>query len=82
MVQRKDTAFVTVCHPVCCGLDIHKDLIVACLLGDKEDGTEYWELREFGAFRDDLIRLRDWLQEVRVSDRSHGKHRHLLATGV
>jgi len=63
MVQGKDTAFVTVCHPVCCGLDIHKDLIAACLLGDKEDGTEYWELREFGAFRDDLIRLRDWLQE-------------------
>ena len=54
---------MTVCHPICCGLDIHKDLIVACLLGDKQDGTEYWELREFRAFRDDLIQLRDWLLE-------------------
>jgi len=62
MAQRKDALFVTICHPVCCGLDIHKDLIVACLLGD-EDGTEYWELREFGAFREDLICLRDWLLE-------------------
>ena len=63
MVQGKDTAFVTVCHPICCGLDIHKDLIVACLLGDKQDGTEYWKLRESRAFRDDLIPLRDWLLE-------------------
>jgi transposase len=63
MVQKNGSTSVSVCHPVCCGLDIHKDLIVACLIKEKADGTEWSELREFRAFREDLIKMRDWLVE-------------------
>ena len=40
----------------CCGIDVHKKLIVACLLCGKES-----EIREFGATTDDLLKLSDWL---------------------
>lgn len=40
----------------CCGIDVHKKLIVACLLSGKES-----EIREFGATTDELLKLSDWL---------------------
>lgn len=48
----------------CCGLDVHKESIVACLLkGPLEKGIKpQAELREFGTLSDDLIALRRWLE--------------------
>lgn len=48
----------------CCGLDIHKESIVACLLqGPLEEGYKPTsEIREFGTQLADLYALRDWLQ--------------------
>jgi transposase len=49
----------------CCGLDIHKESIVACLLqGPIEEGYKPTrELREFGTQLHDLKSLRTWLGE-------------------
>ena len=49
----------------CCGLDIHKESIVACLLqGPIEEGYKPTsELREFGTQLRDIQCLRTWLQE-------------------
>lgn len=49
----------------CCGLDVHKETIVACLLkGPLEAGLKpRSELREFGAQLKDLLALRQWLEE-------------------
>jgi hypothetical protein len=44
----------------CCGLDIHKKLIVACLLSMSVQGV-HKEIRTFGTTLADLYRLRDWL---------------------
>ena len=42
----------------CCGIDIHKKVIVACLrIKDRK------ELREYGASTRELLQLTDWLQE-------------------
>jgi transposase len=48
----------------CCGLDIHKESIVACLLkGPLGDGVKpQREIREFGTLAKDLAALRDWLE--------------------
>ena len=44
----------------CCGIDVHKKLIVACLrTGNKK------EIREFGACTRELLALADWLAENR-----------------
>jgi transposase len=53
----------------CCGLDIHKDTVVACLIktnnllapGDSQ-GDVIKEIRVFKTFLSDLMQLRDWLE--------------------
>jgi transposase len=41
----------------CCGIDVHKKLMVACFVHGKEQ-----EIREFGATTKALLELADWLQ--------------------
>ena len=45
-------------YSVCCGADVHKKVIVCCLLRGRRK-----EIREFGASTKDLIELSSWLQE-------------------
>jgi transposase len=45
----------------CCGLDVHKDLIVACVHYPGPDGERTEEIAEFAAFTEDLLALRDFL---------------------
>ena len=61
MAQQQNTSILRVMHEVCCGLDVHKKLINACLITTDENGQEDSELRVFQTFTDDLYRLRDWL---------------------
>lgn len=48
----------------CCGLDVHKDMIVACLLRPGEGGRPRREQRKFGTFSRDILALGDWLGEA------------------
>ena len=32
MTKKLDTTFISVMHPICCGLDVHKNIISACLI--------------------------------------------------
>ena len=45
----------------CCGLDIHKKTVVACLIAPGPDGTPVKEIRTFGTMTDELLALADWL---------------------
>ena len=63
MTRTKDTTVVSVLHPVCCGLDIHKQFVTACLMTIDSMGKETSLLESFGTFTDDLVRLREWLLE-------------------
>jgi len=49
----------------CCGLDIHKESIVACLLTGpvKSQLKPHGEIREFSTQIKDLLALRQWLKE-------------------
>jgi transposase len=61
MPRIKDTKGLSVMHEVCCGLDVHKESISACLFFPDERGSQESENRGFTTFTDDLARLRDWL---------------------
>src|SRR5262245_23946953 len=50
-----------VVHACCCGLDVHKRTVVACLLVSVPGREPSKEVRTFGAMTDDLLRLVDWL---------------------
>ena len=45
----------------CCGLDIHKRTVVACLIVPGPDGAPAKEVRTFGTMTDELLALADWL---------------------
>src|SRR3954469_12429482 len=47
-------------HPLCAGLDVHKDTVVACLRR-VVDGRVKREVRTFGTTTRDLLELSDWL---------------------
>ena len=63
MTKSIDSTFIQIIHPVCCGLDVHKDKISACLITLDENGKEQYELREFTAFTKDLLEMKKWLIE-------------------
>jgi transposase len=51
----------------CCGMDVHKDTVVVCVLApDGQTGTATQKV--FGTFRKDLTRLRGWLKLLKVTD--------------
>jgi len=51
----------------CCGLDVHKDTVVACVRTPGEGGKRRQEVRTFGTTTAQLLALRDWLVAERVS---------------
>jgi transposase len=51
-----------VLYPCCCGLDIHKKFVVACLMTTNAEGHMQKESRTFSTMTHDLLALLDWLQ--------------------
>jgi transposase len=60
----------------CCGLDIHKRIVVACLVVPGPDGKPMKEVRSFGTMTDEVLRLADWLAANGVT------HVAMESTGV
>jgi hypothetical protein len=56
-----------VVHPRCCGLDIHKKLIVACAIVPDSSSRPHKHVRSFGTMSDDLQQLSEWLAEHGVT---------------
>src|SRR3712207_5231466 len=50
-----------VIYPRCCGLDVHKKTVVACLRTPGADGKPTKVIRTFGTMTADLVALADWL---------------------
>ena len=55
---------ISVQHRCCCGLDVHKQQVQACLLRTASDGTVQQDQRSFGTMTEDLLALLDWLVEA------------------
>ena len=48
-----------VVYPICCGLDVHKSLIVATIATTDKEGVASYEQRSFITLNPDLHALRD-----------------------
>ena len=48
----------------CCGLDVHKKTVAACLITSTAGAEPVKEIRTFGTMTADLLALADWLQEA------------------
>lgn len=61
MTKANYSTIIEVMHPVCCGIDVHKDSLTASLILSRDKGKEEIEVREFGTFTDELYKLKEWL---------------------
>jgi len=48
-------------HPVCCGLDVHKSFVFACIATTDENGVTTYQSRKFSTFTCELVKLAEWL---------------------
>src|SRR6201987_754520 len=65
-----------VIYPCCCGLDVHKKSITACVLWAEVKGKSRKQKKRFGTFTHDLLQLADWLGQCGVT------HVAMESTGV
>src|SRR5918992_1568506 len=62
--RRKGAGGMEVVYPRCCGLDLHKRIVVACRIVPGLGGQPQKEIRTFSTMTADLLALADWLQAV------------------
>ncbi len=48
----------------CCGIDVHKKMVVACLITPDATGTPTKETRTYGTMTADLLEMQDWLVDA------------------
>src|SRR3954468_22980995 len=65
-----------VLHACCCGLDVHKETVVACLIHPAAQGQRPKEVRTFRTTTAALRELADWLRAAGCT------HVALESTGV
>ncbi len=55
-------------YPVCCGLDVHRSFIFACVASTDEKGITSYKQQRFSSFTKGLKELADWLMFNHCSD--------------
>ena len=48
-------------YPVCCGMDVHRDFLIACIAATNAQGVTEYQSRRFSTYTGSLRELRDWL---------------------
>jgi transposase len=54
-------------HERCCGLDVHKKTVVACILITLANGEVQRHTRTFSTMTAGLLALSDWLESLAVT---------------
>jgi len=55
-------------YPICCGIDVHKSFVVACIATTDEKLVTTYKSKRFSTFTGDLRRLSDWLSQNNCHD--------------
>ena len=55
-------------YRVCCGMDVHKSFVVACIATTNDHGVTNYKSKRFSTFTGDLRRCADWLSENNCKD--------------
>ena len=62
-------------YPICCGMDIHKKIIVATIATTDSNGITTYNQSTFSTMNSDVLKLRDWLLKFNC------KHACMESTG-
>ena len=55
-------------YPICCGMDVHKSFIVACIASTNDKGVTTYKSKRFSTFTNDLRFCAKWLDENNCKD--------------
>jgi transposase len=61
-------AVVDIIYTVCCGIDVHKNFLVACIATTNERAQTTHQFNRFSTYKGDLCRLADWLSANNCKD--------------
>ena len=64
-------------YPICCGIDVHKTFVIACIASTNEVGITKYQSKRFSTFTKGLRELREWLLSnscINVCMESTGKY--------
>jgi len=64
-------------YPICCGLDVHKSSVFACIAATDENGVTTYKSKKFSTFTHELLALAEWLAQNNCKDvcmESSGKY--------
>jgi transposase len=66
-------------YPTCCGIDVHKTFVVACIASTNDKGVTTYQSKRFSTYTKNLRELSDWLAANNCKDvcmESTGKYWH------
>ena len=55
-------------YPVCCGMDVHKSFVYACIASTDSHGVTTYKSKRFSTFTNDLRFCASWLAENNCKD--------------
>ncbi len=55
-------------YPICCGMDVHKNFVYACIASTNEQGVTTYKSKRFSTFTNDLRFCAEWLAENNCKD--------------
>ena len=55
-------------YPVCCGMDVHRDSLIACIAATNAQGVTEYQSRRLSTYTGNLRQLRDWLLANNCTD--------------
>ena len=50
MTRKRNNKIISVVHPICCGLDVHKNMVSACIIITEPNGEASLIVKEFSTF--------------------------------
>lgn len=55
-------------YPICCGMDVHKNFVVACIATTDSKGVTTYKKKRFSTFTSDICRYASWIAENKCTD--------------
>lgn len=66
-------------YPICCGIDVHKTFVVACIASTNEKSVTTYQTKRFSTYTRNLRELAAWLESNNCRDvcmEATGKYWH------
>ena len=67
-LKRRTGHTFKIVYRVCCGMDVHKSFVVACIASTNAQGVTSYKSKRFSSFTGDLRRCAVWLSENNCLD--------------